>query len=422
MKPTRILIVEDEPIAAENLAFDLKRYNYEVVEIVNSGIKAIQKVAETSPELILMDIVLEGNMDGIDTSEKIQSAYQIPIIYISSSSDRTSLKRARKTNPKGYIIKPYNPDDLKATIESALQNCDPIQSNLKRIHRKAKLATHKIKQIAHQNFALPSISAQKRQLQRDRYRHHLPQLSKEDSQIVSTLEQEGVYITSLAELRLPHTKRLLKEMIVLHPHLYTLSNLKNWRESIPSMRKHLHTEILFWGLGERLLDIIENYIGLPLLFHGMDLRRDAADAPITDARQWHLDIDDERMIKVIVYLNNVGFTGGPFEYIPRSFTKQIASSLCYTSGFVSNDAIAKIVSPQNWKTCTAKAGSIIITDPCNIFHRAKPAKRNRYSVTFGYTSRIPKVLLRKFQLSPEEWKRIAPNLSKRQIACLRRSE
>ncbi|NJP22459.1 MAG: hypothetical protein HC763_29460 [Hydrococcus sp. CRU_1_1] len=152
----------------------------------------------------------------------------------------------------------------------------------------------------------------------------------------------GCQITSLTELGLPHTKRLLKEMIVLHPHLYTLSNLNNWREGIPGLRKFLHTEILLWGLGERLLDIVENYIGLPLLFHGVDLRRDAADAPLTDARYWHRDIDDERMIKVIIYLNNVGQTGGPYEYIPRSFSEHLNTALDYKSGFIADEAIAKL--------------------------------------------------------------------------------
>lgn len=421
MKPINILIVEDELILAKNLAHKLKHCGYEVLGIVDSGVKAITKVAETQPDLILMDIVLKGDMNGIATSQKIQVNHQIPVIYLSSYSDRTILKQARETNPKGYIIKPYAFADLKATIESTLHRQNPIKSNLKQISHKAKLASYKIKQIAHQNFHLPSLSDRDRQLKRENYQHRLPQLSDEDAQIVSSLWQEGIYVTSLAALRLPHTKRLLKEMMVLHPHLYTLSNLNNWREGIPGLRKFLHTEILLWGLGERLLDIVENYIGLPLLFHGVDLRRDAADAPLTDARHWHRDIDDERMVKVIIYLNNVGVTGGPYEYIPRSYTEHLNTALDYKSGFISDEAISEIIPPQNWQTCAAKAGSVIITDPCNVFHRAKPARRNRYSITFGYTSRIPKVFLSEFQLSSEEWQRITPKLSKRQIACLRRS-
>ena len=422
MKQIKILIIEDELISAKILARKLKRSGYKVVGIVDSGIKAIAKVVETNPDLILMDIVLKGNMDGIATSKKIQGNYNIPIVYVTSYSDRSILKRARETNPKGYIVKPYSFQDLKATIKSALHNQKPIESSLKQINHKAKLATYKVKQIAHRNFNLPSITDRDRQIKRKSHQHHLPQLSSEDTQIVSSLRQEGVYITSLNKLGLPYTKRFLKKMSVLHPHLYTLSNLNNWREGIPKFRKFLHTEILLWGLGERLLDIIENYIGLPVMFHGVDLRRDAANAPLTDARYWHKDIDDERMIKVIVYLNNVGLTGGPFEYIPRSYTEQVVNALSYQSGFISDDAISEIVSPQNWKTCAAKAGSIIISDPCNVFHRAKPAKRNRYSITYGYTSIIPKVYLSQFQLSPEEWQRITPNLNERQIACLTRSK
>ena len=422
MRSTNILIIEDERVAAETLALDLKQYNYQVLGIVNSGEEAIKKVAATKPDLILMDIVLQGTMDGIATGKKIQGTDNIPIIYLSSCSDRDTLKRARETKPKGYLVKPYKPEDLKATIESALQRRKPLKSNLKRIGRKAKLATLKVKQIAHQNINLPSLSDRDRQLKRAKYRDRLPQLSPEDARIVSTLQQEGVYITSLPELKLPHTKRLLKEIMVLHPHLYTLSNLKYWREGIPGSRKFLHTEILLWGLGERLLNIVENYIGLPLLFHGVDLRRDVADAPLTDARHWHLDIDDERMVKVIVYLNNVGKTGGPYEYIPRSLTEHLTDALNYKSGFVSDEAISAIIPPEQWQTCAAKAGTIIITDPCNVFHRAKPAKRNRYSITFGYTSRIPKLFLSEFKLSPAEWNRTTPQLSQRQIACLRKSK
>jgi DNA-binding NarL/FixJ family response regulator len=422
MKPISILIVEDELILAKNLARKLKYCGYEVVGIVDSGIKAIKKAAETQPDLILMDIVLKGELNGIATSKEIQANCQIPIIYLSSYSDRNTLKQARETHPLGYILKPYNIEDVKATIASALDHQNSFKSSFKQINRKAKLATYKIKQIAHQNFHLPSLSDRDRQLKRESYQHRLPQLSSQDTQIVTTLRQEGVYLTSLTELGLPHTKRLLKEMMVLYPHLYTLSNLNNWREGIPGLRKFLHPEILFWGLGERLLDIVENYIGLPLLFQGADLRRDAADAPLTDARHWHRDIDDERMIKVIIYLNNVGQTGGPYEYIPRSFTEHLNNALDYKSGFIADEAIAEIVSPQNWQTCAAKAGTIIITDPCNVFHRAKPAQHNRYSMTFGYTSRIPKVFLSEFQLSPKEWQRITPQLSKRQIACLRRTK
>ena len=114
MKTANILIVEDELILAKNLARKLQRYGYNIVDIVNSGDKAINNVAEIKPDIILMDIVLKGNMDGITASKTIQTTYNIPIIYLSSYCDRETLKRARKTNPKGYLTKPYKLEDLQA--------------------------------------------------------------------------------------------------------------------------------------------------------------------------------------------------------------------------------------------------------------------------------------------------------------------
>ena len=203
MKTIKILIVEDQLILAKILARKLQKDGYEVFGIVDLGIKAIAKVAEMHPDLVLMDILLKGNMDGITTSQKIQVKYNVPIIYTISCSERNILKRARETNPKGYIVKPYDYADLKATIESALHSQKLILSNLKRVKEKTKLVTHKVKQIARENFNLPSISARERQVKRDGYQHCLPQLSSQDAQIVSSLWQQGVYLTSLAELGFP---------------------------------------------------------------------------------------------------------------------------------------------------------------------------------------------------------------------------
>lgn len=416
MSKIKILIIEDQRSVAEILAMDLEQAGHQISGIVESGSEAIQHLIKTKIDLVLIDIVLKGEMDGIDVGGQIKTEYEIPIIYLSSSRDRATLKRARATNPNGYILKPYDLKDLRATINNTLAAKNPLVENLQLIKRKAKLANLKIKRIVGENFEFPSV--QDYEAERAKHYQFLPQLSSQDQEIVATLKNEGVYITSLAELKLDRSKRLVKQLSLLQPHLYTLPDRNNWRVRIPSSRKFSHAEILFWGLGERLLDIIENYIGLPLFFTGVDLRRDIADAPLTDARHWHLDIDDDRMIKVIIYLNNVGKSGGPFEYIPRFLTEQIVKALDYKSGFVEEEAIAKVISEQFWQTCAAKAGNVVITDPCSIFHRAKPAQRNRYSITFGYTSRQPKIMLGQ-KLPTQELQAIIPDLSPRQLACLR---
>lgn len=422
MKGINILIIDGDKIAAKALAHELKLHDYQVSGIATSGQEAIEKVTAWRPNLIITNTNLPGQLDGITTSQKIQASHSIPVIYLSSCRDRTTLKRARVTNPKGYLIKPYNPQDLQAAIEDTFSQTGVLQPQVTKIKQKAKLAVHKLKRVAHQDFHLPSLSDRKRQIKRAKYRHRLSILSTQDREIVRQLNREGVYQTSLAELQLPHTKRLVKELEELYPQLYTLTPDRDWRVSIAPRRKYVHKELLFWALAERLLDIVENYIGLPLLFHSADLRRDVADAPITDARQWHLDIDDDRMIKIIIYLNNVGKTGGAFEYISRSLTPQIVDRFNYKSGFISEGKMAEVIPAKYWQTCVGQAGSIIITDPANIFHRARPAKKNRYSLTFGYTSRIPKVHLSQFELSASEWQSIQFDLSQRQIACLRRKK
>ncbi len=415
MRIINVLIVEDQRSAAEALILDLEKLGYRIVGVVESGNQVLQIIESLNVDVILIDIVLKGETDGIALVEQFKADLKVPIIYLTSISDRQTLKRARRTNPSGYIIKPYKLNDLNGTIQDAIRPDESFIPNLSDITRKAKLTTYKIKTAASKTL---NLSFQKNYyFERAKHSQLLPDISKPDQHIVSTLEHEGVYITSLSELRLSHTKRFIKQLILLQPHLYTLSHLSNWRMGIPSHRKFSHAEILFWGLGERLLNIVENYIGLPLLFYGVDLRRDNASESSTDSGSWSLGIDDDRMIQIIIYLNNVDENGGPFEYIPRFLTKQIVDGCNYTSGFLSEEEIAKIVPPSYWQTCVAKAGNVVITDPCNVFHRVKPSQRNRYSITFGYTSRIPKISLRQ-KLTKKELSGITPNLSQRQIACL----
>lgn len=116
----QILIVEDEIIAAEDLQITLKNLGYAVSSLVSSGRKAIKEIEEKKPDLILMDIKLKGDIDGVEASEQIRSRFNIPIIYITALSDNDALQRAKITEPFGYIYKPIDEKELYATIEMAL--------------------------------------------------------------------------------------------------------------------------------------------------------------------------------------------------------------------------------------------------------------------------------------------------------------
>jgi EAL domain-containing protein (putative c-di-GMP-specific phosphodiesterase class I)/CheY-like chemotaxis protein len=119
--PSKILIVEDEILAAENIAKHLRKQGYEVSGIVPSGEEAIAKSTDLRPNLVLMDISLQGDIDGIAAANQIGRQLQIPVVYMTAYADTTTLERAKSTNPYGYLVKPFKPNDLRVSVEIALQ-------------------------------------------------------------------------------------------------------------------------------------------------------------------------------------------------------------------------------------------------------------------------------------------------------------
>jgi CheY-like chemotaxis protein/predicted ArsR family transcriptional regulator len=116
----KILVVEDERIIASGIKKDLEYMGYTVLDIASSGLQAIDYAGRDMPDLVLMDIVLKGDMDGIEAAHEIINRYNIPIIYLTAYADEEILERAMVTEPYGYLIKPFNDSELKANIEMAL--------------------------------------------------------------------------------------------------------------------------------------------------------------------------------------------------------------------------------------------------------------------------------------------------------------
>jgi two-component system, response regulator PdtaR len=120
MEQPAIFIVEDEAIVANDIKETLKSLGYTVPGIAKSGELALEKVKETKPDLVLMDIHLAGQLDGVQTAEKIHVLYNIPVIYLTAYADKALLDRAKVTEPYGYVIKPYDERELHSVIEMAL--------------------------------------------------------------------------------------------------------------------------------------------------------------------------------------------------------------------------------------------------------------------------------------------------------------
>lgn len=119
-KIPKIMIVEDEVIIADLLQNLLRRNRYDVMGIVSTGAEAIRQVPVDRPDLILMDILLIGDMDGIEAAQTIMEQFFIPIIYLTAHADEETIQRAARTASYGYIIKPFNEATIHATIEMAL--------------------------------------------------------------------------------------------------------------------------------------------------------------------------------------------------------------------------------------------------------------------------------------------------------------
>ena len=116
----QIFIVEDERIVADDVRMSLERLGYGVSGIAYSGEEAIRIAENDHPDLILMDIVLEGEMDGIKATSIIRSRFNIPVVYLTAYADEKTLERAKITEPFGYILKPFEDNDLHTIIEIAL--------------------------------------------------------------------------------------------------------------------------------------------------------------------------------------------------------------------------------------------------------------------------------------------------------------
>lgn len=116
----RIMVVEDEGIIAQDIKNCLEGLGYIVPDVVFTGKEAILRAEELRPDLVLMDIVLKGDIDGIETAAEIRKKYNIPIVYLTAYEDDRTLKRAKMTEPLGYILKPFEERYLRSSIEMAL--------------------------------------------------------------------------------------------------------------------------------------------------------------------------------------------------------------------------------------------------------------------------------------------------------------
>ena len=140
MERAHILIVEHDPSVAKKIESALRGFGYDVSGIASSADTALSAVIASPPDLVLMDIKLHGRVDGIETADEVMHRYDIPVIFLSAFSDELTIQRAKETGPYGYLLQPFDPKELHATIEVALYK-HGMEKTLKHNERRLRLIT-----------------------------------------------------------------------------------------------------------------------------------------------------------------------------------------------------------------------------------------------------------------------------------------
>ena len=153
----RVAIVEDEPLIAENLAMYLNNTDFEVAGIAYNYEDALQLIISEHPDIALLDINLECEKDGIDLGEYIFIFFHIPFIFLSSYSDRSTLDRAKKIQPSGYLVKPFNEKSLLTTLEIGLANYAMQANQVVPTLQLKQLNKHLISPISDREFEVISL-------------------------------------------------------------------------------------------------------------------------------------------------------------------------------------------------------------------------------------------------------------------------
>ena len=160
MPEERILIVEDEHIVAMGIKRMLKNIGYTPVGIASSGEDAISKAESTFPDLVLMDIMLKGEMNGIEAAKEIKARFSIPVVYLTACSESKIVGHAWKTEPSGYIVKPFDEKDLQKSINVAFHRHKMEKDKLEKGHVNSEYFLETSVKVPEKHLKIPKRSSE----------------------------------------------------------------------------------------------------------------------------------------------------------------------------------------------------------------------------------------------------------------------
>ncbi|TDQ82433.1 PAS/PAC sensor hybrid histidine kinase [Dongia mobilis] len=205
----KVMVVEDEGVVALNLRQRLQKLGYDVAVVVSSGAAALAEIARKRPDIVLMDIHIEGEIDGIETASRIPPDMMLPVIYLTAYAEESTLDRARATRPYGYLLKPFSERELHATIKMALERRSSdlamreSEERLRLALAAAEMGSWEIDptsgEIEHRPHAGPSADLQ-RQAIRKGFRELIAEIHEPDRAAVTAAFEEAVSSDRLIEL------------------------------------------------------------------------------------------------------------------------------------------------------------------------------------------------------------------------------
>lgn len=231
----------------------------------------------------------------------------------------------------------------------------------------------------------------------NRHSHSLPQMDPLGAAIVDAVNTHGVYVTTLDALGVPGSASLMDLAGPLADDFAedarTLAAEGQQFIIVPPAEIVRNPQIFRWGLHDRLLDIAESYIGLPVAYDGVVINYTVADGLEIATRQWHRDREDRRMLKIAIYLHEVDDEGGPFECISLPDTVR-SDDEGYRYEFGSEDSLRQRLGAdfsRDRRSCTGLKGTVVFADTARFFHRGKPATgRDRAALFYSYFANPPR--------------------------------
>ncbi len=226
-------------------------------------------------------------------------------------------------------------------------------------------------------------------------RHGLCELTPDTARIIADLQTEGVHVTSLERLLPGSGNQILQGALRVLEHESVRRNPDLWNRSTSSSDLTAEAllarlpELYLLGLDPRILTVVEQYLKLPVGYHGAVLRHSLVDGEFAGTRLWHRDVEDFHVFRMVVYLNDVTPGGGPFEYIPRSTGVTYDDFAGYASD-LTDERMQTVVPRERWKQCFGPAGTVVLCDTATVFHHESiQTERERSVVMIGYASRRP---------------------------------